>query len=431
MSGKAHSSPHQAVPDLMSLSSVDRLRLEMLIRQQQLDQHFLLEQQQQQGRVGQLLAQHVSGSASGSATQFPMAAPAPAPALFNTGSGSLLQPQNGQLLAAILRQQTAQNLPAQHPNAALVNFLCQPAVPSQTSLETLFQYQQQQQEQQRHASLREEETLPNGQGQLLAALDQILKQSQGQVSSRSARRQIQANLNPTGMLLHGHQPQSLASTTEASALSALECMLRQQHNAHSTALSDGILFPGQHHNAPCNAPLARLTDLQSVLILQEEKDTTQQEKGMSLTGPSANASTSSAFASSVQPPEKDGSKSLIGNTTGTNVTASDDTEDVDKQVESCDLNAISENKSKYQEEKEEEEDPNSDDDLRANDAFPFKLYRILERASEDGTDCIISFFPHGCSFAIHKAQEFVTEILPKYFTSTRLSSFQRQVRGLH
>merc|ERR1711862_20695 len=44
-----------------------------------------------------------------------------------------------------------------------------------------------------------------------------------------------------------------------------------------------------------------------------------------------------------------------------------------------------------------------------------------------GNDDVISFFPRGCGFRIHKQQRFIAEILPKYFSTSRLSSFQRQL----
>lgn len=64
---------------------------------------------------------------------------------------------------------------------------------------------------------------------------------------------------------------------------------------------------------------------------------------------------------------------------------------------------------------------------KQNEAFPKKLYRIIEEAKKNGQEDIISFFPHGRAFAIHKPQEFVSEIMPKYMSTTRLSSFQRQL----
>jgi hypothetical protein len=75
---------------------------------------------------------------------------------------------------------------------------------------------------------------------------------------------------------------------------------------------------------------------------------------------------------------------------------------------------------------EEEEDAGREEDPN-NDTFPHKLYRMVAEAEEEGNDNIVSFFPHGKAFAIHKPHEFVREIMPKYFTTSRMSSFQRQL----
>jgi HSF-type DNA-binding len=60
-----------------------------------------------------------------------------------------------------------------------------------------------------------------------------------------------------------------------------------------------------------------------------------------------------------------------------------------------------------------------------NETFPFKLYRMLVEAEENGDSDIISFLPHGCAFVIHKPKLFSSKIMLKYFTTGRLSSFQR------
>lgn len=59
--------------------------------------------------------------------------------------------------------------------------------------------------------------------------------------------------------------------------------------------------------------------------------------------------------------------------------------------------------------------------------FPEKLHRMLQELEESGNADIISFFPHGRAFGVHKPEKFVNEVLPKWFKQTRLSSFQRQL----
>ena len=60
-------------------------------------------------------------------------------------------------------------------------------------------------------------------------------------------------------------------------------------------------------------------------------------------------------------------------------------------------------------------------------AFPIKLYRILHEAKANGQDDIISFFPHGRAFAVHKSKEFTRDIMPKYFPAGRMNTFLKQL----
>jgi len=59
--------------------------------------------------------------------------------------------------------------------------------------------------------------------------------------------------------------------------------------------------------------------------------------------------------------------------------------------------------------------------------FPERLHRLLKEISDDGNGDVISFYNHGRAFGIHKPEKFVSEIMPKYFKQSRLSSFQRQL----
>lgn len=59
--------------------------------------------------------------------------------------------------------------------------------------------------------------------------------------------------------------------------------------------------------------------------------------------------------------------------------------------------------------------------------FPEKLHRMLREVEDSGENIIVSFFPHGRAFAVHNPTRFVSEIMPKYFRQSRLSSFQRQL----
>lgn len=50
-----------------------------------------------------------------------------------------------------------------------------------------------------------------------------------------------------------------------------------------------------------------------------------------------------------------------------------------------------------------------------NAAFPLKLHETLTIIEQDGLDHVIGWMPHGRSFKIHKQQQFVEEVLPRYF----------------
>ena len=69
----------------------------------------------------------------------------------------------------------------------------------------------------------------------------------------------------------------------------------------------------------------------------------------------------------------------------------------------------------------------------AKNSFPFKLYRCLEDAAIDESKAeIISWLPDGKGFKVHKPNEFVDQLLVRYFkTQTKLKSFTRQVRLFH
>lgn len=56
--------------------------------------------------------------------------------------------------------------------------------------------------------------------------------------------------------------------------------------------------------------------------------------------------------------------------------------------------------------------------------FPVKLHQLLEANQYPD---IISWQPHGRCFILRKPQEFLTEVMTKYFKQTKLTSFQRQL----
>ncbi len=62
--------------------------------------------------------------------------------------------------------------------------------------------------------------------------------------------------------------------------------------------------------------------------------------------------------------------------------------------------------------------------------FPFKLYDILHDSKTQGREHIISWDPEGKSFKVHQPEDFVTEVMPKYFKQTKYRSFQRMVGAI-
>lgn len=58
--------------------------------------------------------------------------------------------------------------------------------------------------------------------------------------------------------------------------------------------------------------------------------------------------------------------------------------------------------------------------------FPTRLYDMLQDAQANGISHIISFAPHGRAIQVHEPKKLV-DILPKYFTLSKISSFQRQL----
>ncbi|GAX27452.1 heat shock transcription factor, other eukaryote [Fistulifera solaris] len=58
--------------------------------------------------------------------------------------------------------------------------------------------------------------------------------------------------------------------------------------------------------------------------------------------------------------------------------------------------------------------------------FPEKLHEMLEAVEEDSRR-IVFWLEHGRAFLVQKPKEFTTEIMPKFFKQSKLTSFQRQL----
>lgn len=60
--------------------------------------------------------------------------------------------------------------------------------------------------------------------------------------------------------------------------------------------------------------------------------------------------------------------------------------------------------------------------------FPWKLHVMLEEAETEHNQNIVSWDPDGICFTVFKQEEFVKQIMPRYFKQTLFRSFQRMVR---
>eukprot|EP00934_Nitzschia_sp_Nitz4_P003006 Nitzschia sp. Nitz4//scaffold678_size1775//462//1154//NITZ4_009315-RA/size1775-processed-gene-0.11-mRNA-1//-1//CDS//3329556436//2996//frame0 len=62
-----------------------------------------------------------------------------------------------------------------------------------------------------------------------------------------------------------------------------------------------------------------------------------------------------------------------------------------------------------------------------SETFPMKLFRMLEEMESEGSDDIVSFVSEGRAFSIHQRKKFVSDVMPRYFATSRISSLQRQL----
>jgi hypothetical protein len=60
-------------------------------------------------------------------------------------------------------------------------------------------------------------------------------------------------------------------------------------------------------------------------------------------------------------------------------------------------------------------------------SFPFKLHLMLENATKDGYDHIVSWLNNGTAFKVLKCEEFVDKVMPFYFDQSKYESFRRQL----
>ena len=59
--------------------------------------------------------------------------------------------------------------------------------------------------------------------------------------------------------------------------------------------------------------------------------------------------------------------------------------------------------------------------------FPWKLYEMLDRSTEESFEHIVSWQPGDSCFKVHEPQLFVSIVLPRFFRQTKYKSFQRVI----
>ena len=63
----------------------------------------------------------------------------------------------------------------------------------------------------------------------------------------------------------------------------------------------------------------------------------------------------------------------------------------------------------------------------SNIPFPWKLHAMLDAATDDEFEDIVSWERGGKAFKVHDSKRFVVFVLPRFFNQTRYKSFQRQL----
>jgi hypothetical protein len=68
------------------------------------------------------------------------------------------------------------------------------------------------------------------------------------------------------------------------------------------------------------------------------------------------------------------------------------------------------------------------EDKDKEEVFPLKLYTLLESVHAMGfTTLPITWLPHGRAFIVNDTDAFVREVMPRFWTATKIRSFTRQL----
>jgi len=252
------------------------------------------------------------------------------------------------------------------------------------------------------------------QASLPSDLDVLLKQQEDQIMinrARSRQRQLQELFaSPTlhsALLTQPHQPSDHRMSLISSPQGQLSSSLLKQQEDHMKRRVDELLFNSQTNLAQRLQSLPNTPqriDRPTWPTLMGGNNTVMKLQGQRSAGTNAVVAPSCVIAKPVAAP--------VDTKRERHVTIPV----IIKEAEEANADTSS----------EEADQKQRGDDLN-NETFPHKLFRMLVEAEEEGNESIVSFFPHGRAFSIYKPHDFVGEIMPKYFTTTRMSSFQRQL----
>lgn len=65
--------------------------------------------------------------------------------------------------------------------------------------------------------------------------------------------------------------------------------------------------------------------------------------------------------------------------------------------------------------------------MKQSNTFPFRLHEMLDTVAQEGSESIVSWCAgNHTAFKVHKPQDFVKTIMPRFFQQTKYKSFQRQ-----
>ena len=267
-------------------------------------------------------------------------------------------------------------------------------------------------------------------------IDHVLRQREGVLASQLLARQqtLDDLLTASGLSTTARAQQQGPQLSARTADAPLAALLAANPN-------DTLQHVLQHSTVaqPAATDAAAASSSSLLLSPQQRSDALaaallRQRSVVAADGATAGVASLAAAAAARSSEEEEWKERNVGKDGAEDDDEDDDEEDEEAKVEATPSSSSGAAKADDSESDDEEEagvmagaTEEDEEDHPANDTFPFKLHRMLEHAEKSNLDDVISFTPDGRLFAIHKPREFVASIMPKYFTTSRMSSFQRQL----